>query len=604
MCLCLVISIFPLGWAEEWLPYFPTPDQVFFTFVENDGASNMTVTILFYDTGYNVSDWGEPQISGNIISVDSMIWEWTGITTPVFIYESFNYTLGDLAPGSYLFNFNVWGYLVKYTTFTVGEPVHLPSIYIRADGSIDPPTAPISTIDNVTYILSGSITTDLSGIMIEKDNVTLDGDGYTLQGSGSGYGINLTGRSYVTIRNMSITAFNYGVYLYSSSSNTVSGNNITANNSYGIWLTYASEYNSLIGNKITNSSCGVRIDDSSYNDITRNSIANNFWGIGGYFASRNCIRGNDISANSGIGITIDQTLYCNITGNNIASNTLHGIWLSSASFNSITGNNIADNGDGVGLYSTSENIFYHNNFIDNEGQVYSYQSANTWDNGYPSGGNYWRDYWKDYDGVDGYRSLGWVGKDGFDDSPYVIDVDNQDNYPFMHPFLKTCPWSSHDIGIKSMTLSQTIVPEYRPLYLWIEVSNYGENTETSNITLRIGETVIADYPVALGSGESNFTQICWNTTAPKGNYTVLTLVTPVENETDITDNAVSSSIILTRAGDVNGDQQVNAKDAIRVGMLFQASDDGDPRYDTNVDIDQDGWIQAKEAVIIGVNFDF
>jgi hypothetical protein len=27
------------------------------------------------------------------------------------------------------------------------------TIYIRADGSIDPPTAPISTVDNVTYTI-------------------------------------------------------------------------------------------------------------------------------------------------------------------------------------------------------------------------------------------------------------------------------------------------------------------------------------------------------------------------------------------------------------------------------------------------------------------
>jgi hypothetical protein len=31
------------------------------------------------------------------------------------------------------------------------------AIYIRADGSIDPPTAPISTNDNVTYTLTGNV---------------------------------------------------------------------------------------------------------------------------------------------------------------------------------------------------------------------------------------------------------------------------------------------------------------------------------------------------------------------------------------------------------------------------------------------------------------
>ena len=47
--------------------------------------------------------------------------------------------------------------------------------------------------------------------------------------------------------------------------------------------------------------------------------------------------------------------------------------------------------------------------------------VNHWDNGYPSGGN----YWSDYTGVDG---------DGIGDTPYIIlGGDNQDWYPFMNP---------------------------------------------------------------------------------------------------------------------------------------------------------------------------
>ena len=35
------------------------------------------------------------------------------------------------------------------------------TIYIRGDGSIDPSEAPISTLDNVTYKLTGNITSDV-----------------------------------------------------------------------------------------------------------------------------------------------------------------------------------------------------------------------------------------------------------------------------------------------------------------------------------------------------------------------------------------------------------------------------------------------------------
>src|SRR4030066_683466 len=78
------------------------------------------------------------------------------------------------------------------------------TFYIRADGSIDPPTAPISTFDNVTYTLTGNITSDADGIVVERDNIVVDGAGYTVQGTGASgsKGIDLTGRSNVTIKSM------------------------------------------------------------------------------------------------------------------------------------------------------------------------------------------------------------------------------------------------------------------------------------------------------------------------------------------------------------------------------------------------------------------
>ena len=54
---------------------------------------------------------------------------------------------------------------------------------------------------------------------------------------------------------------------------------------------------------------------------------------------------------------------------------------------------------------------------------------NIWDDDYPSGGN----YWSDYTGVDEYSGpyQNETGSDGIGDTPYVIDENNQDNYPFM-----------------------------------------------------------------------------------------------------------------------------------------------------------------------------
>jgi len=63
------------------------------------------------------------------------------------------------------------------------------TIYIRADGSVDPEGTPISSIDNITYTLTDNIVGDVpewsSAIVVERDNIVVDGAGYTLQGTGS-----------------------------------------------------------------------------------------------------------------------------------------------------------------------------------------------------------------------------------------------------------------------------------------------------------------------------------------------------------------------------------------------------------------------------------
>lgn len=94
------------------------------------------------------------------------------------------------------------------------------TIYIRADGSIDPPTANITSVDNITYTFTDNI---YDSIVVERDNIVVDGAGYTVQGTGSGIGIDLTGRSNITLENVEVTNFCYGIYLHWSSNNTLSG---------------------------------------------------------------------------------------------------------------------------------------------------------------------------------------------------------------------------------------------------------------------------------------------------------------------------------------------------------------------------------------------
>lgn len=203
-----------------------------------------------------------------------------------------------------------------------------------------------------------------------------------------------------------------GLALYFSLDNNILGNNITANNGYGIFL-HRSLNNSIIGNDVrANAKCGIELDFSSdYNRIIRNNItAHRGDGIGFDHSSNNIIFGNRISANTEYSMRIYGT----------------------SKYNRIYGNDIRENCDGMRLSGSSNgNKIFHNNFVNNQQHASTYESnENSWDNDYPSGGN----YWSDYVGAD-------LNGDGIGNETYRIDAYNIDRYPLAGAF------SSFDVGI-------------------------------------------------------------------------------------------------------------------------------------------------------------
>jgi len=198
------------------------------------------------------------------------------------------------------------------------------TVYIRVDGSVDQSDAPITTHDNITYTLTGDIASYADGIVVERDNIVIDGNRCIIQGTGE-YpysGIDLSNRINVTIQNINIQNFRYGILLSGSSYNRISGNNITANNEVGIALAY-SFYNSISGNNITaNNYYGIYFYYSYNNSMVGNNIANNSLGICLGYSSNNRISGNNIMANSWEGVRLVKSSYISVSGNVFTNNGL------------------------------------------------------------------------------------------------------------------------------------------------------------------------------------------------------------------------------------------------------------------------------------------
>jgi parallel beta-helix repeat protein len=246
----------------------------------------------------------------------------------------------------------VWVLLVFVTVF--GVVLNVPvvwgsgTIYIRADGSIDPPTAPIQRNGNI-YNFTDNI--DCS-IVIERDNIVIDGGSYTIQGTGDGTGINVTKRENVTIKNMKIRAFWYGIYLHESSNNNMLRNNVT-DNYYGVWLDQSSS-NSIYSNNVTsNNYRGILLDGSSNNTVLENNVENN---------------GYDF-LDIGYGIWLSGCLNNTLSGNNVTNND-YGIYLDFSPSNILRENVMVGNGYNFGVWGGFRNDVDSSNTVDGKAIYY------------------------------------------------------------------------------------------------------------------------------------------------------------------------------------------------------------------------------------------
>ena len=305
--------------------------------------------------------------------------------------------------------------------------------------------------DRDTTIIDGG-GTDIVVYVVANGTVF---SGFTVQNSGCKWtdsGIYLDNSFDTSVSSNSVINNNLGIYIYESSNSILRNNNMVGNRyNFGVYGFDFRDYihnidvsNIVDGkpiiywinqtNKQLPTNAGYVAIVNSTNVIVENlTLTKNWQGMLFAYTTNLTIK-NVTATNNMDGIWFLDCSDCSVYSSNSSYNSWGGVALVGSYSCFVTGNNINSNGEyGIFLSNSSDNMFYNNDFMNNRRQAWLYGfNVNTWDDGYPSGGN----YWSDYGGADEKSGPAQdeAGSDGIGDTTYVIDSHNKDRYPLMKPW--------------------------------------------------------------------------------------------------------------------------------------------------------------------------
>jgi parallel beta-helix repeat protein len=323
----------------------------------------------------------------------------------------------------------------------------------------------------------------------------------------------------------------YGIYLRNMSDNNIVLNNTCSNNAYGIGL-WNSDNDILDNNTCSNNFRGICLVSSGNAKMRKNILANNQYNFGvsgsaySHFVhdidTSNIVNGKPIrylldNKNEIIGPSLDVGYLGLVNCDNVLvenlplKNNYEGILLAFTRNSWVRNCTFENNFRGINMYSSDNNYIYHNNFVKNENQALD-DGSNYWDDGYPSGGN----YWSDYRGGDNYRGENQdiPGGDGIGDTPYFISGGgNVDRYPFMNP------WPPILRVKASISPSFQGGPPGTTLTYKVDIVNTGTVDDTYNLTV-----------IDNAGWNPILTDNLLENVAPGGNRVVTLIVTIPDNE--------------------------------------------------------------------------
>ncbi|MCI4345998.1 MAG: right-handed parallel beta-helix repeat-containing protein, partial [Thermoplasmata archaeon] len=270
-----------------------------------------------------------------------------------------------------------------------------------------------------------------------------------------------------------------GLDLASGTAVRVTGNSFDNEGEVGVYMSVATGFVAS-GNRLNNDSYAFFLQDGTNVVLTGNTaIGDRDGGLSANLIQGFVLAGNNFS-NDGAADLITLELLSvqglSVTGNTLAQDN-EALYLEGMSTAVVVGNAFHNDNTSIDVNGPVDALIYHNDFVAVQKWVLLGASILAWDNGYPSGGN----YWSNYTGGDRFHGVGQdiPGADGIGDVPVVVNTTESDRYPLM------TPWSDH-----RALFVETGVPLGMP---WTVVLN-GSSYESRSNMISVDSTVGVDSP--------------------------------------------------------------------------------------------------------------
>ena len=176
-----------------------------------------------------------------------------------------------------------------------------------------------------------NVSSNSTCFIINASNILVDGNGYAILGTGSGFGINATDRTSVVLKNLFVSNFTTGILFSNASNGTLTNSTIVGTNGanvFGVRLTGSSQefiknitvryvessifsfgdlFDKIDSVTVSNATTGILLQDTNSTNVTNIYAVNNSYGVRIVNASVNSILGGNISYSKVNGVSLEGT---------------------------------------------------------------------------------------------------------------------------------------------------------------------------------------------------------------------------------------------------------------------------------------------------------